>query len=129
MTRTITWPRPLFAGLVAASILATEAPCRDVRADEPAPDHVAAAKRAYTLSDRGTWLSFEGKGDLAILNEGDAMLLNPYGVILVNPDRFSHVKAREGQIFIDWLLSDEGQQSIGEYQIGGEQLFFPNAAS
>jgi tungstate transport system substrate-binding protein len=102
---------------------------QEVGAGMGATLNMAAAKRAYTLSDRGTWLSFEGKGELAILNEGDARLLNPYGAILVNPDRFAHVKAREGQIFIDWLLSDEGQQAIGEYQIDGEQLFFPNAAS
>lgn len=91
--------------------------------------NVAAAKRAYALSDRGTWLSFAGKGDLAIVNEGDSGLLNPYGVILVNPDRFTHVKARDGQMFIDWLLSIEGQQAIGAYQIDGEQLFFPNAGA
>ncbi len=89
--------------------------------------NIAAAKQGYALSDRGTWLSFAGKGELTVLSEGDQRLLNPYGVILVNPARFSHIKAREGQMFIDWLLSPEGQQAIGDYRIGGEPLFIPNA--
>ena len=100
---------------------------QEVGAGMGATLNMAAAKRAYALSDRGTWLSFEGKGELAIVNEGDQGLLNPYGVILVNPERFAHNKAHDGQMFIDWLLSNEGQQAIRDYQIGGEQLFFPNA--
>lgn len=89
--------------------------------------NIAAAKRGYALSDRGTWLSFAGKGELTVVSEGQPPLLNPYGVILVNPARFPHVKAREGQMFIDWLLSPEGQQAIGDYRIGSEPLFIPNA--
>lgn len=89
--------------------------------------NTAAAKNAYTLCDRGTWLSFQRRKELKILSEGDQKLMNPYGVILINPKRFVHVKALEGQMFIDWLISSEGQQAIEDYKIGGEQLFFPGA--
>lgn len=88
--------------------------------------NAAAALGAYALADRGTWLSFKNRGDLTISLEGDKRLFNQYGVMLVNPARHSHVKQAEGQAFIDWLTSPEGQQAIGSYMIGGEQLFFPN---
>lgn len=91
--------------------------------------NVAAQLAAYTLSDRGTWISFRNRGDLTILVEGDERLFNPYGVILVNPQRHPHVKARDGQAFIDWLVSQAGQEAIAGYRIEGEQLFFPNAES
>ena len=84
---------------------------------------------AYTLTDRGTWLSFQNRGDLDVLVQGDAKLFNQYGVILVNPDKHPNVKADLGQQFVDWLISPEGQKAIAEYKIGGEQLFFPNASS
>jgi tungstate transport system substrate-binding protein len=89
--------------------------------------NTASSMNAYILADRGTWLSFKNRGDLAILVEGDPRLFNQYGVILVNPAKFPHVKKAEGQAFIDWLVSPEGQQSIASYKIEGEQLFFPNA--
>jgi tungstate transport system substrate-binding protein len=89
--------------------------------------NTAAQLPAYTLTDRGTWISFRNRGDLAILVEGDERLFNPYGVILVDPARHPHVKAQEGQAFIDWLVSDAGQDAIAGYEIEGEQLFFPNA--
>src|SRR5215204_3987144 len=89
--------------------------------------NTASAASAYVLSDRGTWLGFKNRGDLAILVEGDQRLFNQYGVMLVNPVRHPQVKAAEGQAFIDWLVSDEGQRTIANYKIGGEQLFFPNA--
>jgi tungstate transport system substrate-binding protein len=82
---------------------------------------------AYTLTDRGTWISFKNKGDYAILVEGDPNLFNQYGVILVNPKKHPNVKADEGQAFIDWILSDEGQAAIASYKLDGQQLFFPNA--
>ena len=91
--------------------------------------NTAAAMNAYILSDRGTWLSFKNRGDLAIAVEGDRRLFNQYGVMLVNPARHPHVKVALGQAFIDWLLSSEGQQAIADYKITGEQLFFPNAGS
>ncbi len=91
--------------------------------------NTASGLSAYTLSDRGTWISFGNKADLALLVEGDPRLFNPYGVILVNPSRHPHVKAQDGQVFIDWLTSARGQQAIADFRIGGEQLFFPNAAA
>jgi tungstate transport system substrate-binding protein len=89
--------------------------------------NTAAAMNAYVLADRGTWLSFKNRGQLAILVEGDRRLFNQYGVILVNPERHPHVKKATGQRFIDWLVSPEGQSAIAGYRIGGQQLFFPNA--
>jgi tungstate transport system substrate-binding protein len=89
--------------------------------------NMASAENAYLLADRGTWLSFKNRGDLAILVEGDKRLFNQYGVMLVNPAKHPDVKTREGQAFIDWLLSSDGQTAIADYKVGGEQLFFPNA--
>jgi len=82
---------------------------------------------AYLLADRGTWLSFKNRANLAILVEGDPRLFNQYGIMLVNPARHPSVKKEAGQAFIDWVLSAEGQKAIASYKIGGEQLFFPNA--
>ena len=90
--------------------------------------NTAAGMSAYTLSDRGTWLSFKNRGPLDIVVEGDKRLFNQYGVILVNPAKHSHVKKEMGQAFIDWLVSDEGQKAIAAYKINGQQLFFPNAS-
>ena len=87
----------------------------------------AAGMNAYILADRGTWLGFKNRADLAIVVAGDTRLFNQYGVMLVNPARHPSVKREMGQAFIDWLLSAEGQRAIAEYKIGGEQLFFPNA--
>ena len=89
--------------------------------------NTAVGKQAYTLTDRGTWLSFANKGDFKVLVEGDPKLFNQYGVILVNPAKHEKVKAKEGQAFIDWLTSPEGQAAIASYKLDGEQLFFPNA--
>ena len=83
---------------------------------------------AYTLTDRGTWISFKNKGDFRIVVQGDKTLFNQYGVILVNPNKHRNVKADEGQALIDWILSDEGQSAIASYKLGGQQLFFPNAS-
>jgi tungstate transport system substrate-binding protein len=89
--------------------------------------NTASASNAYVLSDRGTWLSFKNRGDLAISVEGDKRLFNQYGVILVNPAMHPHVKKELGQAFIDWLVSPEGQKALADYKINGEQLFYPNA--
>jgi tungstate transport system substrate-binding protein len=89
--------------------------------------NTASAMNAYTLADRGTWLSFKNRGELVIVVEGDRRLFNQYGVMLVNPAKHPHVKKAEGAAFIDWLVSPEGQQAIADYKINGEQLFFPNA--
>jgi tungstate transport system substrate-binding protein len=89
--------------------------------------NTSGAMGAYVLSDRATWINFKNRGDLEIVVEGDRRLFNQYGVILVNPARHSHVKKADGQVFIDWLVGPEGQKSIADYKINGEQLFFPNA--
>jgi tungstate transport system substrate-binding protein len=89
--------------------------------------NTASAMNAYILADRATWLSFKNRGDLTILVQGDPKLFNQYGVMAVNPAKFPHVKKVEGQAFIDWITSKNGQDVIASYQIGGEQLFFPNA--
>jgi tungstate transport system substrate-binding protein len=89
--------------------------------------NTASGMNAYALTDRGTWLSFKNRGELAIVVEGDRRLFNQYGVMLVNPAKHPHVKKDLGQAFIDWLVSPEGQGAIAAYKIGGEQPFFPNA--
>jgi len=91
--------------------------------------NTASGMDAYILADRGTWLSFRNRGNLMISVEGDRRLFNQYGVMLVNPLKHPHVKQQAGQAFIDWLVSPAGQAAIGEYRIGGDQLFFPNAGS
>lgn len=90
--------------------------------------NMASGTNAYVLSDRGTWLSFKNRGDLAILVEGDTKLFNQYGVIVVNPAKHPHTKTALAQAFADWVVSAEGQATIASYRIEGEQLFFPNAA-
>jgi tungstate transport system substrate-binding protein len=89
--------------------------------------NTSAAMDAYALTDRGTWLNFRNRGNLTILAEGDKRLFNQYGVMAVNPEKHPHVKVEDGTIFVNWLLSKEGQKTIAGYKINGEQLFFPNA--
>jgi tungstate transport system substrate-binding protein len=90
--------------------------------------NMAAASAAYLLADRGTWLNFRNRADLALLVQGDQRMFNPYGVMAVSAARHPHVKGAEAQKFVDWVTSTAGQQAIAAYRIGGEQLFFPNAA-
>ena len=90
--------------------------------------NMASSTGAYVLTDRGTWLNFKNRGDLKVLVEGDKRLFNQYGVMLVNPAKHPHVKVADGQKFVDWVTSAAGQGVIAGYKIGGEQLFFPNAA-
>jgi tungstate transport system substrate-binding protein len=89
--------------------------------------NMASASNAYVLSDRGTWLAFQNRGELAIVVEGDKRLFNQYGVMLVTPAKCPSVKKDLGQQFIDWLVSPEGQRVIADYKINGQQLFHPNA--
>ncbi|EJL83258.1 ABC-type tungstate transport system, permease component [Polaromonas sp. CF318] len=89
--------------------------------------NIAASSGGYVLADRGTWLSFKNRGDLAVLVEGDTRLFNQYGVMVVNPAKHPQVKAAEAQKFVDWVIAPAGQAVIAGYKIGGEQLFFPNA--
>lgn len=102
---------------------------REVGAGMGAALNTTAAMGAYTLADRGTWLSFRNRQGLAIAVEGEPRLANPYGVILVNPAKHPHVKERAGRAFIDWLVSAAGQAAIAAFRVNGEQLFYPNPAA
>ncbi len=101
---------------------------RETGAGMGATLNTAVAMQAYTLTDRGTWISFRNRRDFEVLVEGDSRLHNPYGVLLVSPERHPHVKAAEGRAFIDWLTGPEGQRAIAEFRVDGQQLFFPNPA-
>lgn len=90
--------------------------------------NAAAGMEAYTLTDRGTWISFKNRRGLTLLVQGDIRLFNQYGVILVNSAKHPHVKTRAGKAFVDWVLSKKGQAAIAVYKVNGQQLFFPNAA-
>ncbi len=89
--------------------------------------NLAAQSNGYVLADRGTWLAFKNRADLAVLVEGDRRLFNQYGVMVVNPEKHAHVKKELAQSFVDWLVSTKGQSTIAAYKIEGEQLFFPSA--
>lgn len=89
--------------------------------------NIGSSVNGYVLADRGTWLAFKNRGDLAILVEGDKKLFNQYGVMLVNPARHPQLKQEMGQQFVNWLVSPAGQRTIASYQIDGQPLFFPNA--
>jgi tungstate transport system substrate-binding protein len=89
--------------------------------------NMGSASNAYALTDRGTWLSFKNRGDLAIVVEGDKRLFNQYGVMVVNPAKHPHAKSALAQQFADWVVSATGQKAIADYKIDGQQLFFPNA--
>ena len=89
--------------------------------------NMGAASNAYVLTDRGTWLNFKNRADLAILVEGDQRLFNQYGIMLVSAAKHPQVKTAEGQKFVDWVVGSAGQAAIASYKIGGEQLVFPNA--
>src|SRR3954447_16686076 len=98
---------------------------RDIGQGMGAALNAASATNAYTLSDRGTWLSFKNRGDLAIAVQGDPRLFNQYGVILVNPERHPHIKADLGQAFVDWITGPEGQAAIACDKLNGEQPSSP----
>ena len=102
---------------------------RDIGGGMGAALNTAEAMNAYTISDRGTWLSFGNKGELTVLVEGDPHLLNRYDVILLNPAKHPVPKQDLAKRFAQWLLSPEGQAAIGAYKVGGEQLFHPSAAA
>ena len=90
--------------------------------------NIAASSGGYVLADRGTWLAFKNRADLAVLVEGDNRLFNQYGVMVVNPAKHPQTKVAEAQKFVEWVTSSAGQAMIAGYKINGEQLFFPNAA-
>ncbi|NTW67483.1 MAG: extracellular solute-binding protein [Nitrospirae bacterium] len=91
---------------------------------------IADEKRAYTLTDRGTWLATKDKDklDLAIVLEGDPLLFNQYGVMAVNPEKHKHVKYKEAMDFVNWIISKEGQDAVAAFKDkNGNALFIPNA--
>lgn len=100
---------------------------REAGAGMGATLNMAQAMGAYALADRGTWIAFKNKSDMDVVFEGGTGLANPYGVILVSPKRHPHVKAKAGQAFIDWLISNDGQNAIARFKLHGQQLFFPTA--
>ena len=100
---------------------------REIGAGMGAALNMAASIDAYTLSDRGTWLSFGNKQNLTVLFEGETELLNPYGLVLLNTERFPHVKSEAAMTFAAWLTSERGQDAIGAFRVENAQLFCPNA--
>lgn len=88
---------------------------------------LANNEEAYTLADRGTYLSYRGDIDLEVVVEGDPLLFNPYAVIAVDPELHPHVNREMAQALIDYLVSDKGQSIIGSYTVEGEVLFTPDA--
>ncbi len=100
---------------------------REAGAGMGATLNIANGMDAYTLTDRGTWLSFQNRDELTLLFENDPPLFNQYGVILISPERHPHIKHKEAKLYSDWITSNEGQRAIAEYTVKGQQLFFPNA--
>jgi tungstate transport system substrate-binding protein len=90
--------------------------------------NVAAAMPAYTLSDRGTWLSFKNKGPLIVALEGDPRLINRYDIIEFDPEKHPGERSTAAHRLAEWLVSAEGQAAIGGYQVDTQQLFHPSAA-
>lgn len=107
--------------------IATQSWYRETGSGMGATLNTGTAMGAYILTDRATWIAFGNKGTHQIALEGVPRLFNQYGIILVNPDRHPNVKTTLGQNFVDWILSDQGQNAIGAYKRDGQQLFFPNA--
>lgn len=89
--------------------------------------NVGVGMDAYVMTDRATWMQFKNKQNHSIVVEGDSQLFNQYGIMLVNPNNCKTVNAKAGQTFIDWLISETGQEAIAQYKVAGQQLFFPNA--
>jgi tungstate transport system substrate-binding protein len=114
--------------LAAIDITTVKGPWyREVGQGMGAALNISGAMNAYVLADRATWISFKNRADLEIVVEGDRRLFNQYGVMLVNPAKHAHIKASEGQSFIEWLVGPDGQSAIANFKIDGQQLFFPNA--
>ncbi len=90
--------------------------------------NVAVGMNAYCLTDRATWISFANKQGLRVLYEDDPPLFNQYGIILVDSKKHPHVKAKAGQVFVDWMIGKVGQTAIANFRRSGQQLFFPNAS-
>ncbi|HEY3917835.1 MAG TPA: substrate-binding domain-containing protein [Stellaceae bacterium] len=100
---------------------------KDIGGGMGAALNAAAGMDAYTLSDRGTWLSFNNRRDLTIALEGDKRLLNRYDVIELDPKLHGQAKLALAKQFADWLASPAGQKAIGDYELAGQKLFHPEA--
>lgn len=88
---------------------------------------MADQKKAYTLTDRGTYLAMKDKIALPIVFQGDKILFNPYGIIAVNPKRHPDANYEMAKKFIQYVTSPEGQKIIAGFKKGGQQLFYPDA--
>ena len=118
------------AGVIAVGAAAPEEPWyREVGQGMGAVITLTNDQQAYTLADRGTYLSYVGQIDIGIVFEGDEILFNPYGIIAVNPRRHPHVKVDLAQALIDHVTSPEGQALIAGFLVNGQQLFFPDSDS
>jgi len=84
---------------------------------------------AFTLTDRGTWLSYMGKSPLKIVFEGDPVLFNPYGIIAVSQAKHTHSNKAGAEALINWMTSEKGQHLIGEFKVADKVLFTPNATT
>nr|WP_246390078.1 substrate-binding domain-containing protein [Halomonas cerina] len=89
--------------------------------------NTAAGMDAYVMADRATWVAFDNRQNLVLLFEGDDALFNQYGSVLISEEKHPHLKHDLAQQWHDWLLSDAGQQAIADFEVKGQQLFFPNA--
>ncbi|EPC04030.1 tungsten ABC transporter substrate-binding protein [Litchfieldella anticariensis FP35 = DSM 16096] len=89
--------------------------------------NTAAGMDAYVMSDRATWVAFDNRQNLDILFEGDEALFNQYGSLLLSEERHPHLKHDLAQQWHEWLVSEDGQQAIADFELKGQQLFFPNA--
>lgn len=89
--------------------------------------NTAAGMDAYAMTDRATWVAFDNPQNLTLLFEGDEALFNQYGSLLLSAERFPHLKHDLAAQWHEWLVSDEGQQAIADFEVDGQQLFFPNA--
>jgi tungstate transport system substrate-binding protein len=102
---------------------------KDIGGGMGAALNAAAGIPAYTLTDRGTWISFKNKGPLKIVVEGDTALLNRYDVIELNPKTHAGAKLAPAHWLAEWLATQPGQEAIGAFRLGGEALFHPSAAA
>jgi len=90
---------------------------------------MAAEMDAYTLTDRGTWLSYKNNSSLKIVFEGDPLLFNPYGIIAVSSKKYPDLNTAGAYALMNWITSTKGQSLIGQFKISGKVLFTPNAVS
>ncbi len=88
---------------------------------------IADEKQAYTLTDRGTYISMQDKIQLDIVFEGDPALFNPYHIMAVNPEKHMHVNYGLAKKYIDFVTGQQGQQLIADYKLHGQPLFYPYA--